>query len=78
LVLLRRIVDPQLGGDEQLCARHATRLQRTADGGFVAVTGRRVDVPVAHAQRLEHGRFALGVGHLVHAEAEDRHLHAVG
>ena len=51
--------------------------QRISDVLFVAVYRGGIDVPVAAAQRVQHGVFALPERRLPHAETEAGHLSAV-
>ncbi len=75
--LLTGVLDPHLGGDEQLLARDAALGDRPADGFLVAVGGGGVDGPVAGGKGVGDDLFGLRVGDLEDAEPEDRHLHAV-
>ena len=50
------LVDPHLGGEENIAARHAGRLDALADLCLVSVGGSRVNVAVAPAEcRLDRG-----------------------
>ncbi|CUJ10681.1 Uncharacterised protein [Achromobacter xylosoxidans] len=70
-------VIPQLGGDEQILARHPCRAQPGAHAGFIAVDRGGVHRTVAGRQRfLDAGRGLL-VRHLPHAQAQLRNLAAV-
>jgi hypothetical protein len=71
------VADPELGPDEQLGARDAARGDRRTDLALVEVRRRRVDHPVADAQRLLDGRLGLLGRRLEHAEPERRQLDAV-
>ena len=75
--VLAGVLDPHLGGDEQLVARDAALGDRAADGFLVAVGGGGVDRPVAGGERVGDDLLGLLVGDLEDAEAEDRHLDAV-
>src|SRR4051812_5315038 len=71
----RRVLVPriELGGEEDLLARHAALAKPLADALLVAVRLRGVDVPVAELECPPHGVHALGpVGHLPDAEPEHR------
>ena len=68
----------ELGGDEDLIARHAAVAQRTADALLIAVRLRGVHVPVAQLERPANGVLRLrAVWHLPDAEAELGNLVAV-
>ncbi len=69
----------ELGRDEDVLARKAALAQGTAHAAFVAVDLGRVDVAVAGLQRPAHRVLTLApVGHLPHAQPEQRDLVAVG
>ena len=74
---LAGVLDPQLGGDEQLVAGMPLLAHGPADRLLVAVGGGGVDVPVADLERRGDRLLGLLRGDLVDAEAEDRHLDAV-
>src|SRR5262249_27720596 len=68
----------ELGGDEDILARHAALAKRPADALLVPVRLGRVDMPVAELERPPHGVHAFGsVRHLPDAQAEQRELAAV-
>jgi hypothetical protein len=71
------VLDPELGGHEQLVAGNAAGGDRAADGLLVAVGGGGVQRAVAGGQRVADDLLGLLGGDLVDAEAEDGHLHAV-
>ena len=70
-------VVPQLGGDEQILARHARRAQPGAHAGFVAVDRGGVHRTVAGRQRFLDAGRGLVIGHLPHTQAQLRNLAAV-
>jgi hypothetical protein len=53
-LILGVVVRPDLGGDEEVVARHAAFGNRLAHFGFVAVDLRGVDHAVAHVQAVLH------------------------
>ena len=68
----------ELGRDEHLIAGQAALAQRPADALLVAVGLSGIDMSVAELERPAHGVHALGpVGHLPHAQSEQRHLIAI-
>ena len=73
----RGVLDPQLGGDEELVAGDSAGPDRRPDRFLVAVGGRSIQLAVTGCE----GGFNRGLGFLVRdlvdAEAEDRHLDAV-
>jgi hypothetical protein len=75
--VLAAVLDPQLGGDEQLVPRDAAVGDGPADGLFVAVRLRGVEVAVAGGEGIGDGLLGLVGGDLEDAEPEDRHLDAV-
>src|SRR5690606_25001836 len=76
--LLALVLDPQLGGDEDLLARDAAGPDRLADRFLVAIGRSRIYQPVTDRQRVRNAPLALlRVGNLEHTEPEDRHLYAV-
>src|SRR5690606_38508829 len=73
--LLALVLDPQLGGDEDLLARDAAGPDRLADRFLVAIGRSRIYQPVTDRQRVRNAPLALlRVGNLEHTEPEDRHL----
>jgi len=75
-VLPRRV---ELGGDEDLLARHAAVAQRATDALLVAIGLRRVDVAIAELERPANRVLALRPArNLPDAEAEERDLVVVG
>ncbi len=77
VVLGGGVLDPELGGDEQVLAGDAAVLDRVADGVLVAVGGGGVQQPVAGGEGIGDGLLGLVGGDLVDAEAEDGHPDAV-
>ena len=75
--VLAAVLDPQLGGDEQLVPRDAAVPDGPADGLFVPVRLRGVEVAVADGEGVGDGLLGLVGGDRVDAEPEDRHLDAV-
>jgi hypothetical protein len=68
----------ELGGDEDLVARHATREQAAADALLIAVGLSGVDVPVPELESPAHGVDALSpVGRLPDPEPEEWELVAI-
>jgi hypothetical protein len=72
-----RVLDPQLGGDEQLFSGDAAVLDGAADGLLVLVRGGGVEQSVAGGEGVGDGLLGLLRRDLVDAETEDRHLDAV-
>eukprot|EP00966_Prymnesium_polylepis_P221199 5116796-Prymnesium_polylepis.1 len=75
--------DGQLRRQPDLVARHARRAHRTAHLALGAVEGRRVDVPDADLERVEHRRVGLARSVLrlvapARAKRQPRHAPAVG
>jgi hypothetical protein len=68
---------PQFGGDEQLVPRDAAVRDGPADGLFVLVRLRGVEVAVADGQGVGCRLLGLVGGDLEDAEPEDRHLNAI-
>jgi hypothetical protein len=67
---LAGVLCPELGRDEQLLARNATRGDRPADGLLVAIRGGGVERAVAGPERLRDDLFGLLGRNLEDAEAE--------
>ena len=57
--VLAALLDPQLGGDEQLVPRDAAVADGPADGLFVAVRLRGVEVAVADGEGIGDGLLGL-------------------
>jgi hypothetical protein len=77
-VFIPGVLDPERGCNNKLVPGNAAVLDGTSDGFFVEVRRRGDDQPVADFEGVRDGPFAfLGVWHLEHAEAEDRHLDAI-
>jgi hypothetical protein len=72
-----RLLDPQLGGDEELAARKARLLNRSADGFLILVAGGGVERAVSGFESVADGLLGVLRRDLVDAEAEQRHLDAV-
>ncbi|KAG0761673.1 hypothetical protein G6F22_018821 [Rhizopus arrhizus] len=70
-------VSPELGGHEQVLARHAGRAQPGAHARLVAIDGRGVHRAVTGRQRLLHAGGGLLVRHLPDAQPQLRDLVAV-
>jgi len=62
VVLDRGVLDPQLGGDEQLLPRDAAGGDGAPDGLLVLVGRGGVDVPVADLEGLGDGAFGSSAG----------------
>jgi hypothetical protein len=75
--VLPAVLDPQLGGDKQLVPRDAAVGDGPADGLFVAVRLRGVEVAVANGEGVGDSLLGLVRGDLVDAEPKDRHLDPV-
>src|SRR5438132_9347631 len=66
----RKLIMPDLGGDEELVPVHAGRRDGRADGGFVVVHRGGVDMSVAERDRTLDDRLGIGSRHPEGAEAE--------
>ena len=76
--LVAGVGDPQLGGDEQLLARHTAAADGAANRFFVFVSGSGINEPVAALNSLHHGFFALcRVLHAEHAVTDGGHFYAI-
>lgn len=71
------VLDPQLGGDEQILAGDAAGLDGATDGFFVVVGGGSVQQAIAGGESVGDGALGVLGGDLVDAEAEQRHRDAV-
>ena len=72
------ILNPELGGDEQLFSWHTASLDGVADGLFIAISSRGINQTVASAYRFVDASFAFfGIRHLKNAEPQEGHLHTV-
>src|SRR6185503_13911967 len=72
------ILNPELGGYEQLAARHTTCLDPTPHGLLVEIGGRGVYQSITNLDGIPDGAFTfLEVAHLEHAKPQNRHLYAV-
>jgi len=72
------VLDPQLGGHEQVAARHAARRDALADSRLVHIGRRGIDQAVAGADGVDDAALALGrVGNLEDAVAQQGHAGAV-
>ena len=68
-----RVALRQLCGHEELCSGHAALLDRLPDLGLVAIHGCRVDVPVAHLERVANCLERGSTTQLPRAEPQQRH-----
>ena len=76
--IVTRVLNPQLGRDEQFPAVDAAVPDARTDRLFVHVRSGRVEQPVADVDGVPHAALALGrVRHLKDPEAQDWHLYAV-
>jgi hypothetical protein len=76
--LVSRVLDPQLGSDEQVLALNTAVPDALADRLFVHVRGRGVDQAVAGLDCVDDGALALlRIGDLEYPESEDGHLEAI-
>src|ERR1700687_1006994 len=66
----RKLIMPDLRGDEELVSVHAGRRDGRADGGFVIVHRSGVDMSVAERDRSLDARLGIGSRHPEGAEAE--------
>src|ERR1700694_4006751 len=73
----RKLIMPDLRGDEELVPVHAGRRDGRADGGFVVVHRGGVDMSVAERDRTLDDRLGVGSRHPEGAEAEARHLNTL-
>src|SRR4029450_13558035 len=71
------IVEPHLGGQKDLVARHARSAYALPYIGLVAVHRGRIDVPIADPQRLAHHAGGGVASELPGAEPDDRDACAV-
>jgi hypothetical protein len=71
VVLRGAVLNPELGGDEQLLARDSAGGDGPADRFLVAVGGGGVEVAVADLEGLGHGALGVLRRDRVDAEAED-------
>src|ERR1700688_1205831 len=69
----RKLIMPDLRGDEELVPVHAGRRDGRADGGFVVVHRGGIDMSVAERNRTLDDRLGVGSRHPEGAEAEARH-----
>src|SRR5882757_317121 len=69
----RKLIMPDLGGDEELVPVHAGRRDGRADGGFVVVHRSGIDMSVAERDRTLNDRLGIGSRHPESTEAEARH-----
>ncbi|MCY1243200.1 hypothetical protein D9M72_562050 [compost metagenome] len=76
-VAMRIFVDPDLGGEEDVGARHAGIVDGFADLGLVAVDLGRVDMVEAELERFRQHPQHVGAGHAEGTEAERRDVGTV-
>ena len=75
--VLAAVLDPQLGGDNQLLPRDAAGGDGPADGRLVLVGLGGVEVAVADGEGVGDGPLGLVGRDLVDTEPQDRHLDTV-
>ncbi len=76
--LVAGVLNPQLGGNEQFLPGHTALGDGLAHGLLIHIGCCRVDEAVAGGDGVQYRLFADGqVRHLEHAEALQRHFHAV-
>ena len=74
---LAEMLDPHLGGKEDIAAVDARGSDGRAHLLFVEIALRRIDMAIPYLERVAHAALALVLRHLVHAVAQLGHLHAV-
>ena len=76
--LVTRVLHPQLGRDEQVCAGHAAVANASTDRRFVGVRGSGVDEAIAGLDGVHHAaRALLRIRDLENTKSQHRHLDAV-